>query len=95
MRRNSPHPHVHRQDAPDLQKLPADALLNRRQLAALSGYALITLQVWAAKGRGPKITRVEGRPRYRAEDVRNWMGLASGAGCGALGATRADGGIFG
>lgn len=59
---------------PDLDKLPADALLTRRQLVALTGFADITFKQWATKnGRGPKITYVEGLPRHRAEDVRTWI----------------------
>lgn len=74
--------HANREEAPNLRALPADALLSRRELSALSGYAIITLKIWAAKGRGPKITRIEGRPRYRAEDVRNWMGVPAGSSSG-------------
>jgi hypothetical protein len=62
---------------PDLQNLPPDALLTRKQVCALSGYAIITLKKWAVAGRGPRITRVEGYPRYRAEDVSNWIAGAT------------------
>jgi predicted site-specific integrase-resolvase len=58
---------------PDLQKLPDGTLLTRRQLAEISSFKLVTLKLWAKQGRGPKITRVENRPRYRAQDVREWM----------------------
>ncbi len=61
---------------PDLERLPDGALLTRRQLSDLSSFALITLKVWAKSGRGPRITVVEGRPRYRVRDVREWMGAA-------------------
>lgn len=61
-------------EGPNLSELSADALLTRRQVSALSGFALITLQIWSAKGRGPRITHIEGRPRYRVQDVREWMG---------------------
>ncbi len=59
---------------PDLASLPPDALLTRNQLAALSGFKLQTLKMWPAQGKGPRVTRVEGRPRYRVADVRQWMG---------------------
>ncbi|KQT86445.1 hypothetical protein [Methylobacterium sp. Leaf466] len=59
---------------PDIEKLPGEALITRQQLAAVSSFALITLKVWAKQGRGPRITVVEGRPRYRVRDVREWMG---------------------
>jgi predicted site-specific integrase-resolvase len=61
---------------PDIERLPDSALLTRRQLSELSSFALITLKVWAKNGRGPRITVVEGRPRYRVSDVRAWMGVA-------------------
>ncbi len=64
---------------PDLRKMPPDALLTRKQVSAISGYALITLKLWARAGRGPRITRVEGYPRYRAEDVSNWIAGATSA----------------
>lgn len=59
---------------PDLAALPGDALITRNQLAAVSSFALVTLKLWAREGRGPRITVVEGRPRYRVRDVREWMG---------------------
>ena len=61
--------------APDIAILPGDALLTRRQLVQISGFALQTLKAWPAQGKGPRITTVEGRPRYRVADVREWMGL--------------------
>lgn len=73
MRHAFAQPHAQRTDTPDLRALPADALINRQQLSALSGFAPVTLKIWAAKGRGPRITRIEGLPRYRAEDVRLWL----------------------
>ncbi len=62
---------------PDIANLPDDALLTRKQCAALSGYADYTFKKWARQGRGPNITRLEGRPRYRAADVRAWFSSAS------------------
>ena len=58
---------------PDIEKLPGTALLARRQVAALTGYAGVTLKRWADLGRGPKIVRIEGRPRYRVDDLREWL----------------------
>lgn len=60
-------------EVPDLNTLPEHALLTQQQLHRLTGFALITFRIWAAQGRGPKITRVEGRPRYMARDVRAWL----------------------
>jgi hypothetical protein len=64
-----------RTEAPDLSKLPPDALLSRREVAALSGFHPQTLVVWGASGRGPRRTVIEGRLRFRVADVKAWMGL--------------------
>ncbi|PSC06726.1 excisionase [Alsobacter soli] len=63
---------------PDLRILPPDALLTCAQVSAVSGYTERALRNWAAgkEGRGPRVTAVEGRPRYRVEDVRAWIGAA-------------------
>ena len=60
-------------EAPDLSKLPEDAFITRRQLARVSGFAVQTLKNWAPVNRGPQVTRVENRPRYRVGDVRRWL----------------------
>lgn len=65
-----------RSSIPDLRTLPLDALLTRRQIAAISGYTEQAFKKWARENRGPRITRVEGRPRYRVEDARKWLGAA-------------------
>lgn len=46
---------------PDIRSLPADALLTRRQIAAISGYTEHAFRKWARLGRGPRITLIEGR----------------------------------
>ena len=63
--------------APDLDRLPSSALCTTKQLAALSGFAEITLKTWRRQdiGRGPKVTYIEGRPRYLVRDVKAWVGL--------------------
>jgi hypothetical protein len=61
------------QPLPNVDNLPPSALLTRKQVAAVSGLALVTLKKWAAEGRGPRVTRIEGRPRYRADHVRAWL----------------------
>lgn len=58
---------------PNIDELPPSALLTRAQLAKVSGFAEVTLKVWAAEGRGCPLTRVEGRPRYRVDHVRAWL----------------------
>ncbi|MES2335198.1 MAG: hypothetical protein V4551_11055 [Pseudomonadota bacterium] len=58
---------------PDLDTLPAHALLTRAQLQRLTGLANITLRVWSSQGRGPKLTRIEGNPRYMVRDVKAWL----------------------
>ena len=60
--------------APDIQNLPDDALLNRNQIHALTGFSLPTLKKWAREGRGPAITYVEGRPRTTVRAYRAWVG---------------------
>ena len=59
-----------------IPSLPANTLLTRNQLVELSGLSLPTLKRYAALGKGPKITRVEGLPRFRADDVRAWLNIA-------------------
>lgn len=59
----------------DLSSFPADALLTRKQVADATGFSEITRKNWAVKSRGPKITRIEGMPRFRVADVREWMGV--------------------
>lgn len=61
---------------PDLSALPSDALLTRAQMVCLSGYSEQAFKKWAHQGRGPTITVVEGRPRYRVADARIWLGAA-------------------
>lgn len=58
---------------PDLNALPEHALLTRKQIHQLTGFAEITLKVWAKQGRGPKMTRIEGAPRFLVRDVRAWL----------------------
>jgi hypothetical protein len=67
----------HAEPMPDLAALPSDAVLTRRQMSALSGYKVQTFKKWAREGRGPAITSVEGRPRYRVADARTWLGACS------------------
>lgn len=58
---------------PDIDNLPDGAYLTRAQLAPLVGISVPSLKRWAAEGRGPRITRVENRPRFRVSDVRDWL----------------------
>lgn len=64
------------QNIPDLDSIPACTLLTRAQLVPLLGVSLPTLKRWSSQGRGPKISRVEGLPRFRAGDVRAWLEAA-------------------
>lgn len=57
---------------PDLNMLPDQALLTRDQVAQLTSFSLPTLKLWAKLGKGPKLVRVEGRPRYPAGALRQW-----------------------
>ena len=58
---------------PDIARLPDDALLTRGQLAALTGFTEQAFKKWAREGRGPAITRIEGRPRTSVRDYRQWV----------------------
>lgn len=64
---------------PDLNKLPPDALLNDRQVSLLSGFSEYTLRVWRMKSKGPVVTYVEDRPRYRVADYRAWVARSASA----------------
>jgi hypothetical protein len=58
---------------PNLDTLPAHAVITRKQLALLSGFSEQALKKWAREGRGPRVTMIEGHPRYRADDTRAWL----------------------
>ncbi|ATI40898.1 hypothetical protein CBW24_02030 [Pacificitalea manganoxidans] len=58
---------------PDLDKLPPCALLTYTQVAKLAGFSLVSIKRWAADGRGPHMTRIEGHPRFTVRDVKAWM----------------------
>lgn len=57
----------------ELGRLPDEALLTRRQVAHLSGFTIGALKKWGREQRGPRVTTIEGRPRYRVADVREWL----------------------
>lgn len=59
---------------PDIDSLPPSALLTRKQVAALTGFHPGTLKAWARDGRGPRLVRPGGAPRYRVGDLRDWIG---------------------
>jgi hypothetical protein len=61
-----------------MDALPDHALLTRKQVSEMSGFADITLRLWSTQGKGPTITRIEGRPRYMVRDVRQWLRLPEG-----------------
>lgn len=48
-------------------------LLTPRQVADFLGVPLATLQVWRAKGTGPRAHRVGRHLRYRLEDLEVWL----------------------
>jgi predicted DNA-binding transcriptional regulator AlpA len=70
---NAPQPIRYDSTVGDITTLPDLALLTPKQLAQVTGLALPTIKRWAALGKGPKITRIEGLPRYVARDVRAWI----------------------
>lgn len=56
-------------DAPD------ETVVTISEVSALSGFATVTLRLWARseQPRGPRQFKVEGRPRYRLGEVRAWL----------------------
>ncbi len=54
----------------DLAGLPDDALVPRKDVAALLGVTPRTLYNWRREGRGPAAIAVEGVVRYRAGTLR-------------------------
>ncbi|GAC1330120.1 MAG: hypothetical protein NVSMB26_07180 [Beijerinckiaceae bacterium] len=52
---------------------PDETLLTYADLAALSGFAVVTLRLWQSEGRGCPMRRVEGRPRFKLGDARRWL----------------------
>lgn len=58
---------------PNIDTLPAATPLTRRQLSEMTGWSIVTLKRWAKENRGPRITVLERRPRYRADHVREWL----------------------
>ena len=60
---------------PDLDALPPIAFCTTDQVARLIGYSAVTVKLWRAQGKGPRVTVVAGRPRYMVRDLREWMGL--------------------
>jgi hypothetical protein len=61
---------------PDLNTLPSHAVITRGQFCELVSIALPTAKLWAKQGRGPKVTYIEGRPRYLVGDLREWLASA-------------------
>jgi len=57
----------------DIGAMPPDALITQKQLAQICGFTVPALRKWARCGRGPRIVRIEGCPRYRVADVREWL----------------------
>ena len=58
---------------PDLSTLPDAAYVTRKQIAALTGFSIPAFKLWEGQARGPRVTRIEGRPRYQVADVRAWL----------------------
>jgi len=80
VRKPARRPRTHKpRPLPNLTILPPHAALDRQQVCAATGFALQTLKAWAAQGRGPRVTRIEGRPRYLVCDVLAWMGVTRDA----------------
>jgi hypothetical protein len=57
------------------QPLPEDdnTLLCRAEVAAILRRSIHTVRCWGRDGTGPKVSKLNGRPMYRAGDVRAWL----------------------
>lgn len=53
--------------------LSADAMLDGAQVAILARVAQSTFKRWCREDKAPRLTRINGRPRFRAADVRVWL----------------------
>jgi hypothetical protein len=62
----------------DPNKLPADSLINTRELATWTGLAIVTLEKWRLERKGPPFIRCESAVRYRVGDVRQWLQWCNG-----------------
>ncbi|HEY5798307.1 MAG TPA: hypothetical protein VIU82_25175 [Bosea sp. (in: a-proteobacteria)] len=60
-------------NVPNLENAPDDLLLSPREAAALSGIAEVTFYVWRKQNRGPKWLLIEGMPRLRLGEYREWL----------------------
>ncbi|MBS7804063.1 helix-turn-helix domain-containing protein [Rhizobiales bacterium TNE-4] len=60
----------------DPAELPPDALLTVKDVAAWSGYSVVTIERRRRQGQVPKFQRLppNGAIRYRAADVAAWLG---------------------
>jgi hypothetical protein len=63
---------------PDIAALPSSAFITTKQLANLTGFAPLTVKGWRRYGRGPKVSTVNGKPRFRVADVRDWLNTGIG-----------------
>ena len=54
-----------------------EVLLAEREVAAWLGCATVTLRAWRRQERGPAFIRLQGRPRYAAGVVRQWLAARS------------------
>lgn len=55
-----------------LAGLPDDALASPAEAAAFLGFAPVTLRLWRRQSRGPAFVLIEGRPRYRMRELRDF-----------------------
>lgn len=54
-------------------RLSDDGLLDDFQTSLLAGLSVPTIKRWRAAGKMPPATFFNGRPRYRAGDIRAWL----------------------
>lgn len=63
----------------DPTRLPAEALINTREVAEWTGLAIVTLEKWRLERKGPPFVRCESAVRYRVGDVRQWLQSGNGS----------------
>ena len=59
----------------DLMNMPDTTACTTKQVHQGFGFAEITLKKWRREGKGPRVTLIEGRPRYLVRDLREWSGI--------------------
>lgn len=57
----------------DTKKQKPKLYISTRELADELGLAPITIEIWRAKGQGPRYVKIGRTVRYRRQDVDAWL----------------------